>query len=47
MLLFLCSCNQNQEDYKAYNDLTIKCKKEVVINEQDDKMYVGNYILTD
>lgn len=44
MLLFLCSCNQNQEDYKAYNDLTIKCKKEAVINEQDDKMYAGNYI---
>lgn len=44
MLLFLCSCNQNQEDYKVYNDLTIKCKKGVVINEQDGKMYAGNYI---
>ena len=44
ILLFLCSCNQNQEDYRLYNDLTIKCEKEVVINEQDGKMYAGNYI---
>ncbi len=44
ILLFLCSCNQNQEDYRLYNDLTIKCEKEVVINEQDGEMYAGNYI---
>ncbi|MBQ9841215.1 MAG: hypothetical protein IJO78_06460 [Erysipelotrichaceae bacterium] len=42
ILLFLCSCHEVEDN--DYEDMTIKCKKEVVINEQDGEMHAGNYI---
>lgn len=43
ILLFLCGCHDVKQN--DYEDMTVKCVKEVLINELDDRKIVGNYIL--